>query len=109
MRAEKQLLNLLVFIRVYSIIGLKKFELFGDDAFGKRYTPYPAQFKLVVLNYRETAAIFNIPSYETLRKWKIAYETRRILCSIIKEKGASIHEKLKIIRPQILEYPMKDQ
>jgi transposase len=24
---------------------------------------------------RETAAIFNIPSYETLRKWKVAYET----------------------------------
>jgi transposase len=24
---------------------------------------------------RETAAIFNIPSYETLRKWKVPYET----------------------------------
>ncbi|MGE7766808.1 transposase [Peribacillus sp. NPDC096540] len=26
---------------------IKQFEPFGDDAFEKRYTPYPAQFKLV--------------------------------------------------------------
>jgi len=62
---------------------IKQYELFGKDAFEKRYTSYPTQFKLDVLNYmnehgtsiRETAAIFNIPSYETLRKWKVAYET----------------------------------
>ena len=43
---------------------IKQYELFGDDAFEKRYTTYPAQFKLDVLNYmnehgtsiRETAA-----------------------------------------------------
>jgi transposase-like protein len=62
---------------------IKQYELFGEDAFEKRHTSYPLQFKLDVLNYmneqgtsiRETAAIFNIPSYETLRKWKVAYET----------------------------------
>ncbi len=62
---------------------IKQYKIFGEDAFEKRYTSYPAQFKLDVLNYmnehgtsiRETAAIFNIPSYETLRQWKVAYET----------------------------------
>ena len=45
--------------------------------------PTHYEYKLDVLNYmnehgtsiRETAALFNIPSCETLRKWKIAYET----------------------------------
>jgi transposase-like protein len=52
---------------------IKQYEMFGENAFEKRYTTYPAQFKLDVLNYmneqgtsiRETAAIFNLPSYET--------------------------------------------
>ncbi|WP_370017133.1 helix-turn-helix domain-containing protein [Peribacillus sp. B2I2] len=74
---------------------IKQFELFGDDAFEKRYTPYPAQFKLDVLNYmneqgtsiRKTAAIFNIPSYETLRKWKVAYETEGFDALQSKKKG----------------------
>ena len=42
--------------------------------------PTYLQYKLDVLNYmneqgtliRETAALFNIHSYETLRKWKVA-------------------------------------
>ncbi|MDP1422026.1 IS3 family transposase [Peribacillus simplex] len=74
---------------------IKQFALFGEDAFEKRYTPYPAQFKLDVLNYmnehgtsiRETAAIFNIPSYETLRKWKVAYETEGFDALQSKKKG----------------------
>jgi transposase-like protein len=74
---------------------IKQYALFGDDAFEKRYTPYPAQFKLDVLNYmnehgtsiRETAAIFNIPSYETLRKWKVAYETEGFDALQSKKKG----------------------
>jgi transposase-like protein len=36
---------------------------------------------------RETAAIFNIPSYETLRKWKIAYETEGFDALQSKKKG----------------------
>jgi transposase len=74
---------------------IKQYELFGDDAFEKRYTTYPAQFKLDVLNYmnehgtsiRETAAIFNIPSYETLRKWKISYETEGFDALQSKKRG----------------------
>ena len=41
----------------------------------------------------ETAAIFNIPSYETVRKWKVAYETEGYGCPTTKEKGASIYEQ----------------
>jgi transposase-like protein len=74
---------------------IKQYEMFGENAFEKRYTTYPAQFKLDVLNYmneqgtsiRETAAIFNIPSYETLRKWKVAYETKGFDALESKKKG----------------------
>ena len=74
---------------------IKQYDIFGENAFEKRYTSYPAQIKLDVLNYmneqgisiRETAAIFNIPSYETLRKWKIAYETEGINALQSKKKG----------------------
>ena len=74
---------------------IKKYELFGKDAFEKRYTSYPTQFKLDVLNYmnehgtsiRETAAIFNIPSYETLRKWRIQLSTIGIDALVTKKKG----------------------
>lgn len=74
---------------------IKLYELFGDDAFEKRYTSYPAQYKLDVLNYmneqgtsiRETAAFFNIPSPETLRKWKIAFETQGFDALQSKKKG----------------------
>lgn len=30
---------------------IKQYEIFGDDAFEKRYTSYPAQYKLDVLHY----------------------------------------------------------
>ncbi len=74
---------------------IKQYEIYGDDAFEKRYTSYPAQFKLDVLNYmnehgtsiRETAAIFNIPSYETLRKWKVAFESEGFDALHEKKKG----------------------
>ena len=74
---------------------IKQYEIIGEDAFRKRYTSYPVQFKLDVLNYmneqgtsiRETAAIFNIPSYETVRKWKVAYETEGMDALESKKKG----------------------
>ncbi|MBY0599792.1 helix-turn-helix domain containing protein [Bacillus bingmayongensis] len=70
-------------------------ESLGENAFEKRYTFYSSQYKLDVLNYmneqgtsiRETAAIFNIPSYETLRKWKIAYESGGFDALQSKKKG----------------------
>jgi transposase len=74
---------------------IKQYEIFGEDAFEKRYASYPAQYKLDVLNYmneqgtsiRDTAAIFNIPSPETLRKWKIAFETEGFDALQLKKKG----------------------
>ncbi len=52
---------------------IRRYESSGEKAFEKCYTFYPAQYKLDVLYYmnehgtsiRETAALFNIPSYET--------------------------------------------
>ncbi|MBT2759620.1 IS3 family transposase [Mesobacillus foraminis] len=62
---------------------IKQYEFAGEAAFEKTYTTYTLEYKLDVLNYmndqgtslRETAAIFNIPSPETLRKWKVAFDT----------------------------------
>ncbi|OTQ84224.1 transposase [Bacillus subtilis subsp. subtilis] len=76
---------------------IKQYELFGEDVFQKNYTTYSVEYKLDVLSYmneqgtsiRETAAIFNIPSPETLRKWKVAYETRGVDALNAKKKGRS--------------------
>ncbi len=93
---------------------IKQFEYYGEDAFEKRYTVYPAQFKLDVLNYmnehgtsiRETAAIFNIPSYETLRKWKVAYETQGLDALQSKKKGRPTMKK-EIIRQSNTQVPVE--
>ena len=45
---------------------------------------------------RETAALFNIPSYQTLRKWKIAYETRGVDALQSKKKGGPTMKDKKI-------------
>ncbi|MCI0768536.1 IS3 family transposase, partial [Bacillus sp. TL12] len=74
---------------------IRQYESSGENAFEKRYTSYSTQYKLDVLNYmnengtsiRETAAIFNIPSYETLRKWKVAYDTGGFDALHSKKKG----------------------
>ncbi len=74
---------------------IRLYESSGENAFEKRYTSYSTQYKLDVLNYmnehgtsiRETAALFNIPSYETLRKWQIAYETRGLDALQSNKKG----------------------
>ncbi|EOQ01592.1 hypothetical protein KOY_05084 [Bacillus cereus VDM021] len=79
---------------------IKQYEFSGKNAFKKRYTSYSVPFKLNVLNYmnekgtsiRETAAIFNIPSYETLRKWKVAYEAGGLDALQSKKKG---HQSMK--------------
>ncbi|WP_257130703.1 IS3 family transposase, partial [Bacillus pseudomycoides] len=82
---------------------IKQYESLGENAFEKRYTSYSTQYKLDVLNYmneqgtsiRETAALFNIPSYETLRKWKVAYETGGLDALQSKKKGRPSMEKKK--------------
>jgi len=74
---------------------IKRYESLGEKAFEKRYAFYSLQYKLDVLQYmneqgtsiRETAAIFNIPSYETLRKWKVAYDSEGLGALQPKKKG----------------------
>ncbi|MGG5735649.1 IS3 family transposase [Bacillus cereus group sp. IBL03679] len=90
---------------------ISRYEYSGEKAFEKRYTSYSTQFKLDVLNYmienrtsiRETAAIFNIPSYETVRKWKVAYETEGLDALQLKEKRhPSMNNKNhKIVKKQL--------
>ncbi|HFO0449283.1 TPA: IS3-like element ISBth10 family transposase [Bacillus paranthracis] len=83
---------------------IRRYESSGEKAFEKCYTFYPAQYKLDVLYYmnehgtsiRETAALFNIPSYETLRKWKIAYETGGLDALQLKKKGRPTMKDKKI-------------
>lgn len=56
-------------------------------------------YKLDVIHYinekgtslRETADFFNIPSCETLRKWKVAYETEGFDALKLKKKGPQIY------------------
>jgi len=74
---------------------VKHYRILGEAAFEKRYTTYSAHYKLDVLKYmneqgtsiRETAAMFNIPSPETLRKWKNAFEAEGIDALEPKKKG----------------------
>lgn len=70
---------------------IRRYESSGEKTFEKCYTFYPAQYKLDILYYmnehgtsiRETAAL----SYETLRKWKISYETGELDALQLKKKG----------------------
>ncbi|WP_142390373.1 helix-turn-helix domain-containing protein, partial [Bacillus thuringiensis] len=74
---------------------VKRYKAVGEKAFEKRYTTYSLEYKLDVIHYmnangtslRETAAFFNIPSCETLRKWKAAYETEGLDALKSKKKG----------------------
>ncbi|QWI18544.1 IS3 family transposase [Bacillus wiedmannii] len=83
---------------------IRRYESSGENAFEKRYTSYSTQYKLGVLNYMneqgtsigETAGLFNIPSYETLRKWKIAYETGGLDALKSKKKGRPAMKDKKI-------------
>ncbi|SCN44888.1 Uncharacterized protein BC067498_02141 [Bacillus cereus] len=67
---------------------IKQYNAVGE----KRYRRYPLDYKLDVINYmdrqgtyiRETGAIFNIPSYGTVRRWKEAYDLKGV---------DSLHEK----------------
>ncbi|MGE7945894.1 hypothetical protein [Lysinibacillus sp. NPDC093688] len=55
--------------------GVKSYESHDETTFVKRYTSYSPPYKLDVSHYmnehetsiKETAALFNIPPYETLR------------------------------------------
>ncbi|WP_373694424.1 MULTISPECIES: IS3 family transposase [Bacillus cereus group] len=87
---------------------VKQYKAVGEKAFEKRYTSYSLQYKLDVLNYmdkqgtsiRETAAIFNIPSYETVRRWKEVYDLNGVDSLITKKRGRPAMEN-KNIRPKL--------
>jgi transposase len=74
---------------------VRKYEFHGESAFFKRYTNYTLNFKLDVLNYMndngtsifETAAIFNLPSVSTLRKWRDLLKTQGLAALKPKKKG----------------------
>ncbi len=80
---------------------IRRYEAFGEKAFEKRYTTYSFQDKLDVLNYmdkhgasiRETAAIFNIPSHEIIRKWKVAYDLHGVDALRPKKRGRPAMKK----------------
>lgn len=87
---------------------VKRYKAVGEKAFEKRYTSYSLQYKLDVLNYmdkqgtsiRETAAIFNIPSYETVRRWKEAYDLNGVDSLLTKKRGRPAMAN-KNIRPKL--------
>jgi transposase len=74
---------------------VRLYEHQGESAFIKSYTIYSTKFKMDVLNYinemgtsyRETAAIFNISSHETIRKWQLCFEEGGIDALETKKKG----------------------
>lgn len=80
---------------------IKQYEHHGADAFIKPYTSYTTEFKLDVLNYiketgtsiRETAAIFNIATHSTIRKWQNSFELHGIDALKPTQKGRSPMKK----------------
>jgi transposase len=76
-------------------VWVRLYEHQGESAFIKSYTTYSTKFKMDVLNYinemgtsyRETAAIFNISSHETIRKWQLRFEQGGIDALETKKKG----------------------
>jgi len=77
------------------IYWVKIYQYHGEEAFDKRYTNYPIQYKLDVINYMnehgtsifETAAIFNLPSDSTLQQWQYLFETQGLDALYSKKKG----------------------
>lgn len=76
----------------------------GYQALQKRYTNHSVEFKMDVLNFinetgasiRRAAAVFNIPSPQTVRTWQHLYETQGIDALKPKKKGRpSLKEKMK--------------
>ncbi|MFD4705681.1 IS3 family transposase [Gottfriedia sp. NPDC058432] len=72
-----------------------------DGLLKKSYTSYSVQFKLDVLKYmndhgtspNEAAAIFNIPSPRTIRKWRTLFESQGLDALESKKKGRSAMKK----------------
>ncbi|GGA43194.1 hypothetical protein GCM10010917_30620 [Paenibacillus physcomitrellae] len=56
---------------IYCLLNwIRQYEHHSEKTFRKSHTSYTAQDKLDVLQYRETAAIFNIASHSTILSWQ---------------------------------------
>jgi transposase len=74
---------------------VRLYEHQGENAFIKSYTSYSTKFKMDVLNYmnemgtsyRETAAIFNLPTHTMVLKWQLQFEQGGIAALESKKKG----------------------
>lgn len=102
MAVKKYLSNEGSFKRIGDSIGadegdvrswVQRFQYHGNEAFKNSYARYSVKDKLNVLTYmkeqgtsiRETAAIFNIKSRRTLKRWQTLYENGGI--DALKPKG----------------------
>ena len=74
---------------------VKKYQVYGLEAFKKRYTKFNLEDKLNILNYMnenglstiETAVRFNLSSPGTIRKWRISLENNGVAALKPKKKG----------------------
>jgi len=74
---------------------IRQYQHHGETSFKKGYTVYPADYKLMVLNYisehgtsiREAAAIFNIPTHSLLSRWRKELETEGVDALKPRKKG----------------------
>ncbi|WP_412033955.1 IS3 family transposase [Priestia megaterium] len=113
MAVKKYLSNEGSFKRIGDSIGadegdvrswVQRFQYHGDEAFKNSYARYSVKDKLDVLNYmkeqgtsiRETAAIFNIKSRRTLKRWQTLYENGGIDALKPKGKRRPSMKKIKI-------------
>lgn len=86
---------------------IELFQNHGEEGLRKRYTNYSAEFKLDVLNFMndtgaspyEAAAVYNIPSRDTVNKWKKAVDAGGRDALIPKKKG----------RPAMKEKPKENE
>jgi len=82
-------------------VWVRLYEHQGESAFIKSYTSHSSQFKMDVLNYMnemgtssvETAAVFNVSSPATIRKWQVLFEQGGIDALESKKKGCPSMKK----------------
>lgn len=80
----------------------------GIESLNSKFTRYDVRFKMEVLNYMnntgasplQAAAMFNIPSPKTIRKWRTILESQGIEALRKTSKGYSTVKKKKAIAPK---------
>ncbi|WKA59267.1 IS3 family transposase [Planococcus shenhongbingii] len=83
---------------------IERYQNHGEAGLRKRYTNYTPEFKLDVLNFMndtgaspyEAAAVYNIPSRDTVNKWKKAVDEGGLDALVPQKKGRpTMNEKPK--------------